>query len=100
MSCIPSYLQQSYATAEDWSLQSVMLEEGHLQQLKVDTQIKPQHFEQYEGEAVFISAGCPHQVRQGLAPGGVSIIAKALCYSQRMEVLLLGPLGVLRAAPR
>ena len=49
-----------------------MLDEGHLEQLKLDTQIEPQHFEQYEAEAVFIPAGCPHQVRQGFRLGGVS----------------------------
>jgi len=27
------------------------------------TGIHPWHFEQYENEAVFIPAGCPHQVR-------------------------------------
>ena len=54
------------------TLQSFMLDEGHLDQLKLDTQIEPQHFEQYEAEAVFIPAGCPHQVRQGLGLKGVS----------------------------
>ena len=54
------------------TLQSFMLDEGHLGQLKLDTQIEPQHFEQYEAEAVFIPAGCPHQVRQGFGLGGDS----------------------------
>ena len=53
------------------TLQRFMLDEGHLKQLKLDTQIESQHFEQYEAEAVFIPAGCPHQVRQGWGLGGV-----------------------------
>ena len=40
-----------------------MLDAEHLRRLKEDTGIEPNHFEQHEGEVVFIPAGCPHQVR-------------------------------------
>jgi hypothetical protein len=40
-----------------------MLQEGHRAGLLADTQVEGWHFEQYEGEVVFIPAGCPHQVR-------------------------------------
>ncbi len=43
-------------------LQRFMLEAEHLKRLKEDTGIEPNHFEQHEGEVVFIPAGCPHQV--------------------------------------
>lgn len=40
-----------------------MLQQAHREQLLEDTQVEGWHFEQYEGEVVFIPAGCPHQVR-------------------------------------
>lgn len=40
-----------------------MLTEAHLARLKADTGIEPWSFEQHSDEAVFIPAGCPHQVR-------------------------------------
>lgn len=45
-------------------VQRVMLTEAHLARLKADTGIEPWSFEQHSDEAVFIPAGCPHQVRK------------------------------------
>lgn len=45
-----------------------MLTSRHLEMLKEEQGIEPWHFEQYEHEAVFIPAGCPHQVGQARAP--------------------------------
>ncbi|XP_057785746.1 lysine-specific demethylase JMJ26-like [Salvia miltiorrhiza] len=39
------------------------LDEKHKRQLKEEFNIEPWTFEQHLGEAVFIPAGCPHQVR-------------------------------------
>ncbi|KAG0596646.1 hypothetical protein M758_UG272600 [Ceratodon purpureus] len=39
------------------------LDEEHKKKLKEEHQVEPWTFEQYEQEAVFIPAGCPHQVR-------------------------------------
>ncbi|KAL7002368.1 hypothetical protein U1Q18_003524 [Sarracenia purpurea var. burkii] len=43
--------------------QTLFLNERHLKQLKEEFDVEPWTFEQYLGEAVFIPAGCPHQVR-------------------------------------
>ncbi|CAN4087577.1 unnamed protein product [Withania somnifera] len=43
--------------------QTFYLNEKHKKQLKEECNIEPWTFEQYLGEAVFIPAGCPHQVR-------------------------------------
>ncbi|GAB4844607.1 hypothetical protein Ancab_038007 [Ancistrocladus abbreviatus] len=43
--------------------QTLFLSEKHKQQLKEEYNVEPWTFEQYLGEAVFIPAGCPHQVR-------------------------------------
>lgn len=43
--------------------QTLFLNEKHKRKLKEEFQIEPWTFEQYPGEAVFIPAGCPHQVR-------------------------------------
>ncbi|KAK9864098.1 hypothetical protein WJX84_007913 [Apatococcus fuscideae] len=43
--------------------QVFMLTAAHLEKLKADTGVEPWTFEQHEGEAVIIPAGCPHQVR-------------------------------------
>ncbi|PSS26276.1 Lysine-specific demethylase [Actinidia chinensis var. chinensis] len=43
--------------------QTLFLDEIHLKQLKEEFNVEPWTFEQYLGEAVFIPAGCPHQVR-------------------------------------
>ncbi|CAL5344150.1 unnamed protein product [Camellia sinensis] len=43
--------------------QTFYLNEKHKKQLKEEFNIEPWTFEQYLGEAVFIPAGCPHQVR-------------------------------------
>ncbi|OVA06274.1 zinc finger protein [Macleaya cordata] len=43
--------------------QTFFLNERHKKQLKEEFNIEPWTFEQYLGEAVFIPAGCPHQVR-------------------------------------
>lgn len=43
--------------------QTFFLEEKHKKQLKEEFNVEPWTFEQYLGEAVFIPAGCPHQVR-------------------------------------
>lgn len=43
--------------------QTFYLNEKHKRQLKEEFNIEPWTFEQYLGEAVFIPAGCPHQVR-------------------------------------
>ncbi|KAK1324525.1 hypothetical protein QJS10_CPA01g01892 [Acorus calamus] len=43
--------------------QTIFLNERHKKQLKEEFNIEPWTFEQYLGEAVFIPAGCPHQVR-------------------------------------
>ncbi|XP_024526228.1 lysine-specific demethylase JMJ25-like [Selaginella moellendorffii] len=43
--------------------QIFFLDEKHKLQLKEEYQIEPWTFEQHIGEAVFIPAGCPHQVR-------------------------------------
>lgn len=43
--------------------QTFYLNEGHKKKLKEEYQVEPWTFEQHLGEAVFIPAGCPHQVR-------------------------------------
>lgn len=43
--------------------QTLYLNERHKKQLKEEFGVQPWTFEQYLGEAVFIPAGCPHQVR-------------------------------------
>lgn len=43
--------------------QSFYLSESHKKQLKEEFGVEPWTFEQHLGEAVFIPAGCPHQVR-------------------------------------
>ncbi|KAK6239693.1 hypothetical protein QUC31_005162 [Theobroma cacao] len=43
--------------------QTLFLNERHKKQLKEEFNVEPWTFEQYLGEAVFIPAGCPHQVR-------------------------------------
>lgn len=43
--------------------QTIFLDERHKKQLKEEFGVEPWTFEQYLGEAVFIPAGCPHQVR-------------------------------------
>ncbi|KAL4204783.1 hypothetical protein AMTRI_Chr01g133830 [Amborella trichopoda] len=43
--------------------QTLYLNEKHKKQLKEEFNIEPWTFEQHFGEAVFIPAGCPHQVR-------------------------------------
>ncbi|KAI3458003.1 hypothetical protein Pfo_014666 [Paulownia fortunei] len=43
--------------------QTFYLDEKHKKQLKEEFNVEPWTFEQHLGEAVFIPAGCPHQVR-------------------------------------
>ncbi|KAK6262496.1 hypothetical protein QUC31_008312 [Theobroma cacao] len=43
--------------------QTLYLSEKHKKQLKEEFNVEPWTFEQHVGEAVFIPAGCPHQVR-------------------------------------
>ncbi|KAK8521114.1 hypothetical protein V6N12_005028 [Hibiscus sabdariffa] len=43
--------------------QTLYLSEKHKKQLKEEFDVEPWTFEQHVGEAVFIPAGCPHQVR-------------------------------------
>ncbi|KAJ6969661.1 hypothetical protein NC653_034252 [Populus alba x Populus x berolinensis] len=43
--------------------QTFYLSEKHKRQLKEEFNVEPWTFEQHLGEAVFIPAGCPHQVR-------------------------------------
>ncbi|KAK8565709.1 hypothetical protein V6N13_020786 [Hibiscus sabdariffa] len=43
--------------------QTLFLNERHKRQLKEEFDVEPWTFVQYLGEAVFIPAGCPHQVR-------------------------------------
>ncbi|XLR26642.1 hypothetical protein S83_054542 [Arachis hypogaea] len=43
--------------------QTLFLNERHKKQLKKEFDVEPWTFEQHLGEAVFIPAGCPHQVR-------------------------------------
>ncbi|KAF5772248.1 putative transcription factor C2H2 family [Helianthus annuus] len=43
--------------------QQFYFDEKHKKQLKEEFGVEPWTFEQYLGEAVFIPAGCPHQVR-------------------------------------
>ncbi|RZC53861.1 hypothetical protein C5167_012715 [Papaver somniferum] len=43
--------------------QTFYLNEQHKKQLKEEYNVEPWAFDQYLGEAVFIPAGCPHQVR-------------------------------------
>ncbi|PIN27118.1 putative transcription factor 5qNCA, contains JmjC domain [Handroanthus impetiginosus] len=43
--------------------QTFYLDEKHKKQLKDEFDVEPWTFEQHLGEAVFIPAGCPHQVR-------------------------------------
>ncbi|XP_061372854.1 lysine-specific demethylase JMJ27 [Gastrolobium bilobum] len=43
--------------------QTLFLNERHKKQLKREFNVEPWTFEQHLGEAVFIPAGCPHQVR-------------------------------------
>lgn len=40
-----------------------MLTAKHRAALKAECGVEHWHFEQYPGEAMFIPAGCPHQVR-------------------------------------
>ncbi|GAB2271821.1 hypothetical protein Dimus_006652 [Dionaea muscipula] len=43
--------------------QTLFLNDKHKKQLKKEYNVEPWTFEQFLGEAVFIPAGCPHQVR-------------------------------------
>lgn len=43
--------------------QTIYLTEEHKRRLKEEFGVEPWTFEQHKGEAVFIPAGCPHQVR-------------------------------------
>ncbi|KAL5849181.1 hypothetical protein ACOSQ4_007194 [Xanthoceras sorbifolium] len=43
--------------------QTLFLSDRHKKQLKEEFNVEPWTFEQHLGEAVFIPAGCPHQVR-------------------------------------
>ncbi|KAJ4850805.1 hypothetical protein Tsubulata_009800 [Turnera subulata] len=43
--------------------QTFYLTEKHKRQLKAELNVEPWTFEQHLGEAVFVPAGCPHQVR-------------------------------------
>eukprot|EP00249_Psilotum_nudum_P014346 c24777_g1_i3 orf=62-607(+) len=43
--------------------QTIFLSNDHKKKLKEEFGIEPWTFEQHTGEAVFIPAGCPHQVR-------------------------------------
>eukprot|EP00250_Pteridium_aquilinum_P011579 c20166_g1_i3 orf=378-4919(+) len=43
--------------------QTIFLNEEHKKKLKEEYGVEPWTFEQFTGEAVFIPAGCPHQVR-------------------------------------
>uniref|UniRef100_A0A6P6G1H4 uncharacterized protein LOC107414789 isoform X2 n=1 Tax=Ziziphus jujuba TaxID=326968 RepID=A0A6P6G1H4_ZIZJJ len=43
--------------------QTLYLNERHKKKLKEEFDVEPWTFEQYLGEAVFLPAGCPHQVR-------------------------------------
>ncbi|KAL2921821.1 Lysine-specific demethylase JMJ25 [Bienertia sinuspersici] len=47
--------------------QCFYLTESHKKQLKEEYDVEPWTFEQHLGEAVFIPAGCPHQVRNRLS---------------------------------
>ncbi|KAL9225409.1 hypothetical protein vseg_001339 [Gypsophila vaccaria] len=47
--------------------QTFYLSEKHKKQLKEEFDVEPWTFEQHLGEAVFIPAGCPHQVRNRLS---------------------------------
>ncbi|XP_074319838.1 uncharacterized protein LOC141656727 isoform X2 [Silene latifolia] len=47
--------------------QTFYLSEKHKKQLKEEFGVEPWTFEQHLGEAVFIPAGCPHQVRNRLS---------------------------------
>ncbi|KNA17553.1 hypothetical protein SOVF_078840 [Spinacia oleracea] len=47
--------------------QTFYLTEIHKKQLKEEFDVEPWTFEQHLGEAVFIPAGCPHQVRNKLS---------------------------------
>ena len=50
-------------------LQTFFLTAKHRQMLKEEEGIESWHFEQHANEAVFIPAGCPHQVwARSLAP--------------------------------
>ncbi|KZV31024.1 hypothetical protein F511_18128 [Dorcoceras hygrometricum] len=52
-----------YSVAHPIHDQTFFLDEMHKKQLKEEFNIEPWTFEQYLGEAIFIPAGCPHQVR-------------------------------------
>jgi lysine-specific demethylase 3 len=54
--------QQQQQRASPQEMLSSSLQQKHEQQEKGDD-VQLWHFEQYEGEAVFIPAGCAHQVR-------------------------------------
>lgn len=54
-----------------------MLQEAHREELR-QLGIHMWHFEQHVGEAVFIPAGCPHQVRR--APGARVASCSILLY--------------------
>ena len=63
-------------------LQHFFLGRQHLQQLKKEYGVEPWHFEQHQGEGVFIPAGCPDQVIISLEPTCSEVtMLTALCGS-------------------
>lgn len=60
------------------NVQSFMLTARHRAALKAEHGVEPWHFEQYASEAVFIPAGCPHQVRN-LRPC-IKVRRRLLCF--------------------
>jgi hypothetical protein len=61
------------------ALQVCLLQEAHRAGLLADTQVEGWHFEQHEGEVVFIPAGCPHQVRNLRACTKVGGVCVCVC---------------------
>ncbi|CAA2991440.1 lysine-specific demethylase JMJ25-like [Olea europaea subsp. europaea] len=56
-------MSPSYSVVHPIHDQTFYINEKHKKQLKEEFDVEPWTFEQHLGEAVFIPAGCPHQVR-------------------------------------
>ncbi|XP_057827502.2 lysine-specific demethylase JMJ27 isoform X2 [Cryptomeria japonica] len=76
--------------------QTLFLNEDHKKKLKEEFQVEPWTFEQHLGEAVFIPAGCPHQVRNRKATVMMKMYRLILsCHLWRSYHEKTGPLHLL-----
>jgi hypothetical protein len=69
------------------ALQVCLLQEAHRAGLLADTQVEGWHFEQHEGEVVFIPAGCPHQVRNLRACTKVGGVCVCVCGGALLQLV-------------